>query len=337
MPQLSHESAEAVVPSFSHWRAESGATFPTAVEQARLQRLRRSLAPLAHLFRDRDVLDFGASSALSTCVIHVLGAKSVCGTEPDGDSVRRGNQTLLRLGQAPTIMQTGYKPGLPFADESFDVVLANAVLEHIPQPRGAYIRELWRVLRRGGHLIINETPNKYLPFDFHTTKLPLINWLPSRIAFTISHALGRLDRMNDPWEASGWRGLGFYELVAPIAHWELVPECSKRRHRMLTRLGVPASMLDPYPVWILRKHASGADLNLTSPQINRGWMTKYFVNTSPQPNGDHEVHTESCPHLPADPAYIGIFSSCEDAVQRAGMLYLRVNGCFWCARACHTS
>ena len=82
MPQLSHESAEIVVPSFSHWRAESGATFPTAVEQARLQRLRRSLAPLAHLFRDRDVLDFGASSALSTCVIHELGAKSVCGTEP---------------------------------------------------------------------------------------------------------------------------------------------------------------------------------------------------------------------------------------------------------------
>jgi SAM-dependent methyltransferase len=228
--------------------------FPTKIEEARFQTLRRSLAAVAHLIRDRDVLDFGASYALSMCAIHELGARSVIGTEPDILRVNRGNETLLRLGHMPTIIHTGYEPYIPLADASFDVVLANAVLEHIPQPREDYIKELWRVLRAGGYLIINETPNKYLPWDFHTTKLPLINWLPSRIAHVVAEKFGRLHHVKDPWEASGWRGLGYFELAGALSNYSLVPEAVKIRHRCLSALGLPASILDPYPLWIFRKH-----------------------------------------------------------------------------------
>jgi ubiquinone/menaquinone biosynthesis C-methylase UbiE len=76
------------------------------------------------------------------------------------------------------IMQIAYEPGLPFEDEEFDTVLPNAVLEHIPQPRDARIRDLWRVLKSGGVLIINETPNKYFPKETHTTGLWFNHWLP---------------------------------------------------------------------------------------------------------------------------------------------------------------
>ena len=66
-------------------------------------------------------------------------------------------------------------------------------------------------------------------------------------------------------------------------------------------------------------------------------MPNYFVNPRAQPNGDHEVHTGDCEHLPADPAYLGNFVTCEEALRRARMLYLRVNGCYRCTPACHTS
>src|SRR2546430_11162493 len=65
------------------------------------------------------------------------------------------------------------------------LVLVNAVFGHIPQPRDAHIREIWRVLAPRGKLLVNETPNKYLPVDFHTLHLPLTNSLPSPVAHRV--------------------------------------------------------------------------------------------------------------------------------------------------------
>lgn len=47
---------------------------------------------------------------------------------------------------------------LPFADGTFDIVLASHVLEHIPNP-STIVAEMGRVLSKGGHLIVG-TPTK---------------------------------------------------------------------------------------------------------------------------------------------------------------------------------
>lgn len=58
---------------------------------------------------------------------------------------------------------------LPFGNESFDTVLSSDVIEHLPDPALAF-REMGRVLRPGGKLILN-TPFLYMlhetPFDFY--------------------------------------------------------------------------------------------------------------------------------------------------------------------------
>jgi len=45
----------------------------------------------------------------------------------------------------------------------------------------------------------------------------------------------------------------------------------------------------------------------------------YYVNKNEQPNGDHEVHTVSCLHLPTteNRLYLGYFGNCADAVREA--------------------
>jgi hypothetical protein len=40
--------------------------------------------------------------------------------------------------------------------------------------------ELWRQLRLGGILFLNQTPHRYYPLEHHTTGLPLLNYLPER-------------------------------------------------------------------------------------------------------------------------------------------------------------
>ncbi len=66
---------------------------------------------------------------------------------------------------------------------------------------------------------------------------------------------------------------------------------------------------------------------------------KYYVNIKAQDNGDHEVHAAGCHHMPsgANRRYLGEFSGCVGAVREGKKLYPQANGCYHCARACHTS
>jgi len=67
-------------------------------------------------------------------------------------------------------------------------------------------------------------------------------------------------------------------------------------------------------------------------------MDMYYVNKKAQSNGDHEVHESGCSRLPDknNLIYLGSFDNCYDAVREARNHYTQVNGCYWCANACHT-
>jgi hypothetical protein len=67
-------------------------------------------------------------------------------------------------------------------------------------------------------------------------------------------------------------------------------------------------------------------------------MNHYYLNKSPQANGDHEVHKENCKFLPLEHnrIYLGTFSTCSEAVQEAKKTYLLSDGCKFCIPECHT-
>lgn len=226
-------------------------SLPSDIERKRYATLKQSLVPIRPIVNDAHVLDFGASYGLSAVALIEYGARQVIGVEPEEWRVAKGQELLRGAGYADqvSLIHVEDTRTLPFQSGSFDLVLCNAVLEHVPQPRDAHIREMWRLLRAGGTLFINETPNKYLPWDFHTTRLWWVPWLPSRLARRYAIWRGRYQTDRD-WEHSGWRGVGHYELLRAIpggysAEWEM----SRLRHRILARLGLPSSLLDPYPVF----------------------------------------------------------------------------------------
>lgn len=225
-------------------------------ERNRYETLRESLRPFKHLIEGRTVLDFGASYGLSAVALIELGASKVWGVEPEMWRVKKGIHFMSELGLSDRVMLSHVEDTrrLDSPDATFGFILANAVFEHIPQPRTAYVRELWRVLAPGGTLLINETPNKYLPFDFHTLHLPLTNWLPSSVAYWIGKTLGRYEQRNTPWAYSGWRGMGYYELVSAIpGRYIMERELTRTRHKLLSAIGLPSGLVDPYPVYCIRK------------------------------------------------------------------------------------
>jgi ubiquinone/menaquinone biosynthesis C-methylase UbiE len=224
------------------------------VDRERYVTLLRTLSELRGFIAGRYVLDFGASYGLSICALLEVGASKVVGVEPDAERVERGAKILreLEIEGRSSLLHAPKTSSLAFGDEEFDVVIANAVLEHIPQPRREHIKEMWRLVRRGGHLIVNETPNKYLPLDFHTTHLWLIPWMPKEMARRYSTWRRRWQLGRD-WESSGWRGIGYFELAGPLSRFADESPRTRWRHRALGRFGLPPQILDPYPTVVLRK------------------------------------------------------------------------------------
>lgn len=228
---------------------------PSRRERDRYAILLSTLSIWRPLFSGRRVLDFGASYGTSMVALIRLGAKEVVGVEPDASRVDQAPSLIARAapGAKTCLHHTPDTTALPFSDGEFPFILANAVLEHIPQPRDAFICEMWRLLAPGGHLLINETPNKYFPKEMHTTGLWFNHWLPQSLAYRRALDRGRFNPRRTDWASSGWRGLGYYELVRPLSGYRLVSDQTKLRHHLFQRLGVPSSLLDPYPTWILQK------------------------------------------------------------------------------------
>ena len=72
-------------------------------------------------------------------------------------------------------------------------------------------------------------------------------------------------------------------------------------------------------------------------------MSYFIVNKNQQANGDHEVHNTStgCSYMPnpENQVNLGFHNSCFEAVALAKAKWPnnKINGCYYCCNACHTS
>jgi SAM-dependent methyltransferase len=154
-----------------------------------------------HGFFDRIQSRFGLPARFSFLDIgsgignYVLAARErgieAYGVEPDRIGVGASDSSLRiacdRAGAAhPFASAVG--EALPFADESFDLVTLNQVVEHVQDvPR--VLGEALRVLRPGGVLLV-ATPN-YLSFYEPHYKLPWFPLLPRPLANLYLRVRGR--------------------------------------------------------------------------------------------------------------------------------------------------
>jgi SAM-dependent methyltransferase len=100
---------------------------------------------------------------------------------------------------------------LPHPDGAFAVVVASGVIEHLPaRSRRAQVDEYYRVLAPGGHIAILDTPNRAFPLETHSVGLPLVQWLPPKMAYRYAR-LCRPGRFRDvsfegfTQDGTGWR------------------------------------------------------------------------------------------------------------------------------------
>jgi ubiquinone/menaquinone biosynthesis C-methylase UbiE len=125
-----------------------------------------------HLGLDgKKVLDFGCGTGSLAVAVALRGA-SVTAVDPTPaslDACRWRAQYFGLDAERVSPVAVGTAPGLPFPDRSFDMVTCNSVFEFIPTRRKEFVRELVRVIRPGGHLVVS-TENGLYPRDYYTRK-----------------------------------------------------------------------------------------------------------------------------------------------------------------------
>lgn len=131
---------------------------------------------------NKQILDLGCGKGVWLNQFSKLaGPKNVFGSDIDADLI---SEIPAEVAD-PNNLKICPAESLDFADNSFDVVFTNEVLEHVVDDRKA-VEEIVRVLKPGGKFICF-TPNRGWPFEQHGIfigekyvwgNIPLLPWLP---------------------------------------------------------------------------------------------------------------------------------------------------------------
>jgi SAM-dependent methyltransferase len=173
---------------------------------------------------------------------------------------------------------------LPYAAGAFDLVVVCGIVEHLPERfRRAQVDEYYRLLARGGHIAILDTPNRAFPLETHSVGLPLVQWLPPRLAYQYAR-LCRPAKFRDVSfpgfvaDGTGWRnaslsdclpsggGAGFVDVTEEAGYgWRFFRDTARSRTRRallplfamacgaLRAAGQPPSRCLPYLNLVFRK------------------------------------------------------------------------------------
>ena len=184
------------------------------------------------------LLDFGCGSGSSTVALAALFPR----TEIVAVDLEEGNVAVARLRAAHYGVENAtfvVSPGpleLPPDIGTFDFVYLSAVYEHLlPAERPVLMVKLWEVLRPGGVFFLNQTPYRYYPLEYHTTGLPLLNYLPARAAHTAATRLSRRIAKDQTWDEllrDGIRGGTERQILGNLRAAEAGTPVPLRPHRL---------------------------------------------------------------------------------------------------------
>lgn len=138
-----------------------------------LRRIRRHMT----LEPGASALDIGAAQGGYVTALTRAGFEAR-GVEPWKPAIDTSREMSKRTGVDTDIVE-GFAEDLPFEDESFDLVVAMSVMEHVVDPDRVF-REAYRVLKPGGGFYFYTGSNLSIT-QVEIAGFPLFAWYPDKV------------------------------------------------------------------------------------------------------------------------------------------------------------
>jgi SAM-dependent methyltransferase len=170
-------------------------------------------------FAGRRILDFGCGCGASTAVLARMFPKAeIIGVELLGRALDVARRRLEHYGfRRVTFRQSPSRTQLPAGLGQVDLAILSGVYEHLLEDeRRTLLSEIWAVIGDNGCLLIDRVPNRWSPVELHSTRLPLINYLPRPLALGMARMLSPRVRRDATWSEllrGGVRGATVGEIV----------------------------------------------------------------------------------------------------------------------------
>lgn len=190
---------------------------------------RALLQYLSSLDRESTILEIGAGGGFFLESLREQGFQNLTGSDITVTALREMSRRAAEMHVVAADAES-----LPFADQSFDIVISSDVIEHLPRVQD-HLRDVHRILRSGGCYLL-KTPNRR-PAQLYYQVRGLYDhhiWHPSM------HSPGEMRQVLD--------AIGFDAEFLPVAEFtgaqmRKIPTVSLRR--LLSRLplrAVPISL-----------------------------------------------------------------------------------------------
>jgi SAM-dependent methyltransferase len=247
------------------------------------------LGPLFAYLRRRgagglDVLEVGCSFGHMTEYLAEqpeVGGVWTFDTDPAFVAIARAKREELGLG---VVREIAHIPAeatrrLPYPDGRFGLVLVVGVVEHLPaRHRRAQVDEYYRVLAPGGHVAILDTPNRLFPLETHSVGLPLVQWLPPRLAWAYARLgrpgkFGRVPYRDFVADGTGWRNATLGDCL-PSTGWRGLADVTEEAgygwsfFRATARSRTRRALLPAFAAAVAVLRAAGRPPSLCLPYLN---------------------------------------------------------------------
>jgi 2-polyprenyl-3-methyl-5-hydroxy-6-metoxy-1,4-benzoquinol methylase len=159
-------------------------------------------------FAGKRMLDFGCGIGASSIIMaEWLPELQIVGAELDSDKVDLARRIAGHKRLSNVSFYVSPDPGsLPAEVGQVDFIMLSAVYEHLlPNERKSLMPLLWKQLKPGGTIFINQTPFRWFPYEHHTTGLLGINYLPDWLACHVARNYSKFSKQAN--SALDWQGL----------------------------------------------------------------------------------------------------------------------------------
>jgi len=155
-------------------------------------------------------LEFGCNIGATSIVLATLGAAvTAVDVDPKYVELARLNAVSYGLRERIEFLHLTDATRLPFPAGFFDLITCNSVLEYVAHDSLAAVqRELDRVLKPGGAIIVEGTSNRLWPREMHSGRW-FVNYLPRFVDGLVDR---HFERGVAPWRARRGFGPGYQDL-----------------------------------------------------------------------------------------------------------------------------